>query len=98
MSEDLEFATPQPLPPTRCAVTVPWMVAALAILDLGVVAVYAKKQLDDQAARSFQATRMADEYVARASKLEADQKDARRQAIASQEKVDEMRAGNSALA
>ena len=98
MSEDPEFATPEPLPPTRAPVMLPWMVAALAILALGVVVVYAKKVMDDQSARSFQATRMADEYGARASKLEADQKDARRQAITSQEKVDEIRASNSALA
>jgi len=98
MSEDPEFATPEPLPPTRAPVMLPWMVAALAILALGVVVVYAKKVMDDQSARSFQATRMADEYGARASKLEADQKDARRQAITSQEKVDELRASNTALA
>jgi chromosome segregation ATPase len=98
MSEDFEFSTPEPLPPTRPPVILPWMVAALAILALSVVAVYAKKQLDDQAARAFQATRMADEYGARASKLEADQKDARRQAMGSQEKADELRASNGALA
>lgn len=97
-SEDLEFGTPEPLPPTRAPVILPWMVAALAILALGVVAVYAKKLLDDQSARAFQATRMADEYGARASKLEADQKDARRQAMTSSEKADELRASNAALA
>lgn len=96
-SEDLEFGTPEPLPPTRAPVILPWMVSALAILALGVVAVYAKKLLDDQSARAFQATRMADEYGARASKLEADQKDARRQAMTSSEKADELRASNAAL-
>lgn len=98
MSDDLDFGTPEPLPPTRAPVILPWMVAALAVLALGMVAVYAKKLLDDQGARAFQATRMADEYVARVSKLEADQKDARRQAMTSSEKADELRASNSALA
>jgi len=96
MSDELEFATPEPLPPSP--VILPWMVAALAILALGVVVVYAKKQLDDQAAKAFQATRMADEYGARLGKLEGDQKDARRQAMGSQEKADELRASNGALA
>ena len=98
MSDELEFATPEPLPPSRPPVMLPWMVAALAILALGVVVVYAKKQLDDQAAKAFQATRMADEYGARLGKLEGDQKDARRQAMGSQEKADELRASNGALA
>jgi uncharacterized coiled-coil DUF342 family protein len=40
---------------------------------------------------------MADEYGSRANKLEADQKDARRQAITSSEKSDEMRAANARL-
>ena len=58
MSEELDFGAPEPLPlpPTRAPIILPWMVAALAILALGVVAVYAKKLLDDQAARAFQAT------------------------------------------
>ena len=40
---------------------------------------------------------MADEYGSRANKLEADQKDARRQAITSSEKTDELRAANARL-
>jgi len=41
--------------------------------------------------------RMADEYGSRAAKLEADQKDARRQAINSSEKSDELHAANARL-
>jgi hypothetical protein len=97
MSDDFDFLNSEPAPLTRSPVILPWMVAALAIVALGVVAVYAKKLLDDQSVRAFQATRMADEYGARAGKLEADQKDARRQAIDASQKADELRAANAAL-
>ena len=40
---------------------------------------------------------MADEYGSRANKLESDQKDARRQAINSSEKTDELRSSNARL-
>jgi hypothetical protein len=105
MSDDFQFPepghetelTPAPLPKQRSPVILPWMVAGLAVILLGVVSLYAKKLLDDQAARASQATRMADEYGSRASKLEADQKDARRQAINSSEKTDELRSANARL-
>jgi hypothetical protein len=97
MSDDLEFSTPDPVTAPRSPVVLPWMVAVLAIVALGVVAVYAKKMVDDQAARAFQAMRMADEYGSRAGKLDADQKDARRQAISASEKADELRAANARL-
>jgi uncharacterized coiled-coil DUF342 family protein len=67
------------------------------VVTLAVVSLYAKKLIDEQAARAYQAMRMADEYGSRANKLEADQKDARRQAITSSEKSDEMRAANARL-
>jgi len=73
------------------------MVAGLAVVALGVVSVYAKKLIDDQSARAYQAMRMADEVGSRANKMEADQKDARRQAITSSEKTDELRAANARL-
>jgi len=97
MSEDLDFTNPDPVPPQRAPTVLPWMVAVLALVALGVVAVYAKKMVDDQSARAFQAMRMADEYGSRAAKLDADQKDARRQAMTSAEKTDELRASNARL-
>ncbi len=103
MSEDFQFPeaepepTPAPLARQRSPTVLPWMVAALAVLALGVVALYAKKLIDDQSARAYQAMRMADEYGSRAGKLEADQKDARRQAISASEKTDELRAANARL-
>jgi hypothetical protein len=103
MSDDFQFpeptseATPAPLPKQRSPVVLPWMVAGLAVLALGVVSVYAKKLIDEQTARAYQAMRMADEYGSRATRLEADQKDARRQAISSSEKSDELRASNARL-
>jgi hypothetical protein len=105
MSDDFQFPepepeaeqTPAPLPKQRAPTVLPWMVAGLAVVALGVVSVYAKKLIDDQTARAYQAMRMADEYGARANKLEADQKDARRQAITSSEKSDELRAATTRL-
>ena len=98
MSDEFDLTQPEPVVRPRPPLILPWMEAALATVALVVVAVFAKKQLDEQAARAFQATRMADEYGARASKLEADQKDARRQAMAAAEKSDELRASSSTLA
>jgi chromosome segregation ATPase len=98
MPDEFEFTLPEPVARPRPPLLLPWMVATLAIVALVVVAVYAKKLLDEQSARTFQATRMADEYGARASKLEADQKDARRQAMAASEKTDELRASTATLA
>jgi hypothetical protein len=105
MSDDFQFPepvpeaeqAPDPLPKQRPPTVLPWMVAGLAVVALGVVSVYAKKLIDDQTARAYQAMRMADEYGSRANKLEADQKDARRQAITSSEKTDELRAANTRL-
>jgi len=105
MSDDFQFPEPElgaeqtspPLPRQRSPLVLPWVAAGVAILALAVVALYAKKVIDDQAARAYQAMRMADEYGSRASKLEADQKDARRQAINSLEKSDELRATNARL-
>jgi hypothetical protein len=105
MSDDFQFPepgheaelTPAPLPKPRSPLILPWMVAGLAVVLLGVVSLYAKKLLDDQAARTAQATRMADEYGSRANKLEADQKDSRRQVINSSEKTDELRSTNARL-
>jgi len=103
MSDEFQFPepereqTPAPLPRQRSPLVLPWMVAGLAVVALGVVSAYAKKLIDDQAARAYQAMRMADEYVSRAKKLEDDQKDARRQAINSSEKTDELRAANTRL-
>ena len=105
MSDEFQFPepgheaelTPAPLPKQRSPVILPWMVAGLAVVLLGVVSLYAKKLLDDQAARAAQATRMADEYGSRANKLETEQKDARRQAINSSEKTDELRSSNARL-
>ena len=105
MSDDFQFPepvpeaelSPEPLPRQRAPTVLPWMVAALAVVALGVVSVYAKKLIDDQSARAYQAMRMADEVGSRANKMEADQKDARRQAITSSEKTDELRAANARL-
>ena len=105
MSDDFQFPepgqeaelTPAPLPKPRSPLILPWMVAGLAVVLLAVVSLYAKKLLDEQAARTAQATRMADEYGSRASKLEGEQKDARRQAINSSEKTDELRSTNARL-
>jgi hypothetical protein len=71
MSDDFQFpepaseATPAPLPKQRSPVVLPWMVAGLAVLALGVVSIYAKKLIDEQTARAYQAMRMADEYGSR---------------------------------
>jgi len=105
MSDDFQFPEPVPestqppeaLPKQRAPNVLPWMVAGLAVVALGVVSVYAKKLIDDQSARAYQAMRMADEYGSRSNKLESDQKDARRQAITSSEKTDELRAANARL-
>jgi len=105
MSDDFQFPEPVPestqppeaLPKQRAPNVLPWMVAGLAVVALGVVSVYAKKLIDDQSARAYQAMRMADEYGSRSNKLESDQKDARRQAITSSEKSDELRAANARL-
>ncbi|HVP62512.1 MAG TPA: hypothetical protein VMT11_18285 [Myxococcaceae bacterium] len=105
MSDDFQFPdpepeaeqTPAPLPKQRSPLVLPWMVAGLAVVALAVVSLYAKKLIDDQTARAYQAMRMADEYGSRANKLEADQKDARRQAITASEKSDELRAANARL-
>jgi hypothetical protein len=98
MADAFDLTQPEPVVRPRPPLVLPWMVAAMAIIALVVVAVFAKKQIDDQSARAFQATRMADEYGARASKLEADQRDARRQAMSAAEKTDELRASSSTLA
>lgn len=108
MSDDFQFPepgaqpeselTPAPPPPKlRSPLVLPWMVAGLTVLALAVVSLYAKKLIDEQTARAYQAMRMADEYGSRATRLEADQKDARRQAIGSSEKTDELRAANARL-
>ena len=105
MSDDFQFPepgleaeqTPAPLPRQRSPLVLPWGAAGVAVVALAVVALYAKKMIDDQTARAYQAMRMADEYGSRAAKLEADQKDARRQAITSSEKSDEARAANARL-
>ena len=105
MSDDFQFPepgleaeqTPAPLPRQRSPLVLPWVAAGIAIVALAVVALYAKKLIDDQTARAYQAMRVADEYGSRAAKLEADQKDARRQAIGSSEKSDELRAANTRL-
>ena len=98
MPDEFDFTQPEPVARPRPPLLLPWMVATLAVVALVVVAVYAKKLLDEQSARAFQATRMADEYGARASKLESDQKDARRQVMAASEKTDELRASTVTLA
>ena len=105
MSDDFQFPepgleaeqTPAPLPKQRSPLVLPWMAASLAVVALAVVSLYAKKLIDDQTARAYQAMRMADEYGSRANKLESDQKDARRQAISASEKSDELRAANARL-
>ena len=105
MSADFQFPeheleaeqTPAPLPKPRSPLILPWMVAGLSVLALAVVSLYAKKVIDEQSARAYQAMRMADEYNSRASKLDGDQKDARRQAITASEKSDELRAANARL-
>lgn len=109
MSDDFQFPEPEsppdpdaevaPAPPRkqRSPLILPWMVAGLAVVALAVVSLYAKKLIDEQTARAYQAMRMADEYGSRATRLEADQKDARRQAINSSEKSDELRAANARL-
>jgi len=109
MSDDFQFPehepqldpgadpTPAPAPRQRSPVVLPWMVAGLTVLALAVVSIYAKKLIDEQTARAYQAMRMADEYNSRAKRLDEDQKDARRQAIGSSEKSDELRAANARL-
>ena len=105
MSDDFQFPEPgleteqmpEPLPRQRSPLVLPWVAAGIAVVALGVVSLYAKKLIDEQTARAYQAMRMADEYGSRANKLEAEQKDTRRQAITSSEKSDEVGASNARL-
>jgi hypothetical protein len=97
MSDDLDFGTPEPLPPTRAPVILPWMVAALAVLALVVVAVYARSSSTIRGRRAFRLPAWPTS-TSPGSTARADQKDARRQAMTSSEKADELRASNSAMA
>src|SRR4029450_1004535 len=76
MSDEFQFPgpgleaeqAPVPLPKQRSPLVLPWMVAGLAVVALLVVSLYAKKVIDDQAARAYQAMRMGDGDGFRASK------------------------------
>ncbi len=96
----LEPPEPEPepeRPPRAGGVLLPWLVAALAVAVLAGVSLYGKKVVDDQAARTLNAQRLAEEYGARTGRLEQDRKDALRQSMDLSQKLEEVGAARSAL-
>lgn len=76
----------------------PWVLAIISLAVLGGVSFYGKKVVDDQAVRTVQAQRLAEEYGARTGRLEQDRKDALRQTMDLSQKLEEVGAARSALA
>ena len=76
----------------------PWALAIISVAVLVGVSLYGKKVVDDQAARTVQAQRLAEEYGARTGRLEQDRKDALRQTMDLSQKLEEVGAARSALA
>jgi hypothetical protein len=83
---------------TGLAGVLPWVLAALSVATLAAVTLYGKKVVDDQAARTVQAQRLAEEYGARTGRLEQDRKDALRQSVDLSQKLEEVGAARAALA
>lgn len=89
---------PQPERPPRAGALLPWLLAFVALAVLAGVFVYGKKVVDDQAARTLNAQRLAEEYGARTGRLEQDRKDALRQSMDLSQKLEEAGAARSSLA
>jgi hypothetical protein len=85
-------------PPRAGGALLPWLLAFIAVAVLGGVFIYGKKVVDDQAARTLNAQRLAEEYGARTGRLEQDRKDALRQSMDLSQKLEEVGAARSALA
>jgi hypothetical protein len=97
----LDPGEPEPMPPAGRAglgAILPWMLAILSVAVLAGVSLYGKKVVDDQAVRTLQAQRLAEEYGARTGRLEQDRKDALRQTMDLSQKLEEAGAARSALA
>ncbi|MGO8969729.1 MAG: hypothetical protein ACLQDQ_09165 [Myxococcaceae bacterium] len=97
----LEPGEPEPEPerlPRAGGALLPWVLAGIAVAVLAGVSLYGKKVVDDQAARTLNAQRLAEEYGARTGRLEQDRKDALRQSMDLSQKLDEVGAARSALA
>jgi hypothetical protein len=98
----LEPLEPEPAPerPPRAGLgaLLPWVLAGLSVAVLGGVSLYGKKVVDDQAVRTLQAQRLAEEYGARTGRLEQDRKDALRQTMDLSQKLEEEGAARAALA
>ena len=97
----LEPNEPEPEPlrsPRGGGALLPWLLAGIAVAVLAGVSFYGKKIVDDQAARTLNAQRLAEEYGARTGRLEQDRKDALRQSMDLSQKLDEVGAARSALA
>jgi hypothetical protein len=98
----LDPVEPEPLPErpprTSLGALLPWALAVISVTVLVGVSLYGKKVVDDQAARTVQAQRLAEEYGARTGRLEQDRKDALRQTIDLSQKLEEVGAARSALA
>jgi hypothetical protein len=88
---------PRPRPSSLAAV-LPWLLAAISVVTLAGVTLYGKKVVDEQATRTIQAQRLAEEYGARTGRLEQDRKDALRQSMDLSQKLDEVTAARTALA
>jgi hypothetical protein len=91
---------PEPDRPRRVGMgtLLPWVLAIISVAVLAGVSLYGKKVVDDQAARTLQAQRLAEEYGARTGRLEQDRKDALRQTMDLSQKLEEVGAARSALA
>lgn len=99
---NLDPVEPEPFPerPPRASLgaLLPWALAVISVAVLVGVSLYGKKVVDDQAARTVQAQRLAEEYGARTGRLEQDRKDALRQTMDLSQKLEEVGAARSALA
>jgi hypothetical protein len=96
----LDPGEPEPDRPPRAGAgtLLPWVLAIISVAVLAGVSLYGKKVVDDQAARTLQAQRLAEEYGARTGRLEQDRKDALRQTMDLSQKLEEAGAARSALA
>jgi hypothetical protein len=96
----LDPVDPPPERPPRggLGTMLPWLLAIISVAVLVGVSLYGKKVVDDQAARTVQAQRLAEEYGARTGRLEQDRKDALRQTMDLSQKLEEAGAARSALA
>jgi hypothetical protein len=89
---------PERAPRANLGTLLPWVLAVISVAVLLGVSLYGKKVVDDQAARTLQAQRLAEEYGARTGRLEQDRKDALRQTMDLSQKLEEVGAARSALA